>query len=158
MDSKKFTIIVAALTMVFCLLTVVYNFASVPAYGEGAAEAVPIYLPAAPSVQNQSEVSSKQESSSAVTSSAKAPSQGASDSKTSSVTKSSSSQAFSGPVNINTAGIEELMNVKYIKETRAQAIIDYRNTHGKFKSIDDLDNVKGFSKTMIDKIKEYITV
>lgn len=157
MDSKKFTIIVAALTMVFCLLTVVYNFASVPAYGEGAAEAVPIYLPTAHS--GQSEISSQSAGSSETSSvSVKGSSQKEVTSKTSEPSKKSSSQALSGPVNINTADKAALVNVKYIGDTLAQAIIDYRNTNGKFKTVDDLDNVKGFGKARIEKIRNEITV
>lgn len=163
MDSKKFTIIVAALTMVFCLLTVVYNFASVPAYGEAAAEAVPIYLPS----QSQSVSDDKareQGASSEVTDESSAESSSNnqintnSSSKATNQSKTSTSTAVKKPVNINTADVAELSTVKYIAEARAQAIIDYRNTHGKFKSIDELDNVKGFGQAMIEKIRSEITV
>jgi competence protein ComEA len=45
-----------------------------------------------------------------------------------------------------------------IGETRAQAIVDYRNENGPFKRIEDLLKVKGIGKGTFDKIKDYITV
>ena len=45
-----------------------------------------------------------------------------------------------------------------IGETRAQAIVDYRNENGPFKRIEDLLQVKGIGEGTLDKIKDYITV
>lgn len=61
-------------------------------------------------------------------------------------------------VNINTATITELTKLNGIGESKAQAIIDYRNANGPFKTIEDILNVKGIGEKIYDKIKEFITV
>lgn len=61
-------------------------------------------------------------------------------------------------VNLNTATQAELEAVKGIGPSKSQAIIDYRTKNGPFKSVDDLDNVKGFGKKSVDKIRGDITV
>jgi competence protein ComEA len=61
-------------------------------------------------------------------------------------------------VNINTANLEELDALPGIGPTKAQAIIDYRNTHGQFNSIEEIENVKGIKEGEFSKIKDYIRV
>lgn len=61
-------------------------------------------------------------------------------------------------VNINTATQAELETVKGIGPSKAKAIIDYRTKSGAFKSVDDLDNVKGFGKKTVDKVRNDISV
>lgn len=61
-------------------------------------------------------------------------------------------------VNINTADKNDLMNVNGIGESKALAIIEYRNTNGLFKNIEDIKSVSGIGDTIFNKIKEYITV
>lgn len=61
-------------------------------------------------------------------------------------------------VNINTAGVEELMELDGIGEVIAQRIIDYRNEHGKFTSIEEIKNVSGIGDTKFEKIKDRICI
>ena len=61
-------------------------------------------------------------------------------------------------VNINKASISELKTLPNIGESKAQAIIDYRNSVGIFNSIDDIKNVSGIGDSLFDKIKDLITV
>lgn len=61
-------------------------------------------------------------------------------------------------VNINNASAEELDALPGIGPTKAQAIVDYRNQHGNFNSIEDIENVKGIKSGEFSKIKDYIRV
>ncbi len=61
-------------------------------------------------------------------------------------------------ININTASLNELMNISGIGESKAQAIIEYRNTNGLFKSIEDIKNVSGIGDALYEKIKNSITI
>ncbi len=56
-------------------------------------------------------------------------------------------------VNINTASQKQLESVNGIGPKKAQAIIEYREKHGEFKSVDELGKVEGFSKKLIEKIR-----
>ena len=61
-------------------------------------------------------------------------------------------------ININTASIEELMTLSGIGESKAKAIIEYRNKNGNFNKIEDITLVTGISETIYSKIKNYITI
>lgn len=60
-------------------------------------------------------------------------------------------------ININTASLEELQTLNGIGESKAALIIEYRTSNGKFKSIEELKNIKGISEKIFSKIKENIT-
>lgn len=62
------------------------------------------------------------------------------------------------PLNINTATAEELMELDGIGETLAKRIVEYRESVGSFKCIEDLAEVKGISDTMTEKLRPYITI
>ena len=61
-------------------------------------------------------------------------------------------------VSINTATLEELMQLPGIGETKAKAIIEYRNKVGSFKNIEELKEVNGIGDSTFDDIKENITI
>lgn len=66
--------------------------------------------------------------------------------------------AGSGLVNINTASISELTSITGIGESRAQAIIDYREKNGGFRSVEEIKKVDGIKDGLFSKIKDYITI
>ena len=61
-------------------------------------------------------------------------------------------------VNINSASYEELLTIKGVGPKKAQAIIEYRNTHGKFHNVDELNQIKGFSDKSVSKITPQIEI
>ncbi len=61
-------------------------------------------------------------------------------------------------VNINTADANKLMELNGIGETRAKAIITYREEHGSFESIEDIQKVSGIGPSCFAKIKDEIRV
>lgn len=61
-------------------------------------------------------------------------------------------------VDLNRATQSELETIKGVGPAKAKAIIEYRAKNGGFKSIDDLDKVKGFGKASVAKIKADVTV
>lgn len=61
-------------------------------------------------------------------------------------------------VNINTATQSELEAVKGLGPSKAKAILEYREKQGNFRSVDDLDNVKGFGKASISRLRSELTV
>ncbi len=67
-------------------------------------------------------------------------------------------ESSSSLVNINTASVVELMSLDGIGESKAKAIIEYRDTNGDFENILDIKNVSGIGESIYEKIKDYITV
>ncbi|NMA02284.1 MAG: hypothetical protein GX923_06940 [Clostridia bacterium] len=61
-------------------------------------------------------------------------------------------------ININRATAKELETLPGIGPTRAQAIIQYRNTNGAFRKIEDLMEVKGIGPAIFENIKDEISL
>ena len=67
--------------------------------------------------------------------------------------------SFAGPVDINSADAGMLAGaISGVGESRASAIIEYRNTHGPFASVDELGKVKGIGMKTIEKSRKNLTV
>ncbi len=75
------------------------------------------------------------------------------------VTTSDTHEGIEITVNINQAGAEELKTLLVgVGESKAQAIIDYRNANGKFVKADDLTKVKGIGDKLVEKNRDRITL
>ncbi|SMB92881.1 competence protein ComEA [Thermanaeromonas toyohensis ToBE] len=70
----------------------------------------------------------------------------------------SGSSKLQGKVNINTAGLEELDSLPGLGPSLAQRIIEYRQQHGPFQNIEDLQNVPGIGAKRWENLKDLITV
>ena len=63
-----------------------------------------------------------------------------------------------GKININSASSSELQTLTGIGPAKAEDIIDYRESSGKFKKIEDLKKVSGIGDKTFEKLKDMITV
>ncbi len=62
------------------------------------------------------------------------------------------------PVNINVASAEALAaGMVGIGPAKAQAIVDYREAHGPFKTVDDLLQIKGIGAATLDKNRDRVS-
>ncbi len=68
-----------------------------------------------------------------------------------------SAAAFAA-INLNTATKEELVALPGIGPAKAQAILDHRNAHGPFKSVEEVKDVKGIGAKRFEKVKGELTV
>ncbi|MBO8171469.1 MAG: ComEA family DNA-binding protein [Bacillaceae bacterium] len=77
---------------------------------------------------------------------------------TASTVGSSENGQDTGKININTAGSEELQRLNGVGPKTAAAILDYRQEHGPFQSVEELLQVKGIGAKTLNEWKEQLTV
>ena len=63
-----------------------------------------------------------------------------------------------GPININTAGASELEALPGIGPALAARIVEYRDGHGPFASVDDLTDVPGIGPAKLEALRSQATV
>ena len=61
-------------------------------------------------------------------------------------------------INVNEASFAELITIPGMTESRAASLIIYRESHGDFKHLDELLNVKYIGVATLEKIKPYLTL
>lgn len=61
-------------------------------------------------------------------------------------------------VNINTASASELADALPLEYLMCKAIVDYRKENGPFSTVEDLMNVDGIGKNLLNRIRPYITI
>lgn len=61
-------------------------------------------------------------------------------------------------VNINTASLEELMQLPGIGKAKAEMIVDYRTQNGSFQKAEDIMKISGIKEGVYNKIKDNITI
>lgn len=75
-----------------------------------------------------------------------------------SMTVTEASSVSHGKVNINTADMDELMQLEEIGEKKASAIIEYREENGRFRKPEEITNVSGIGEAILRKNIDRITV
>ncbi len=67
--------------------------------------------------------------------------------------------SFAGPVDINSADASTLASaITGVGESKAAAIVEYRDAHGPFASVDELSKVKGVGMKTVDKSRNKLMV
>lgn len=78
--------------------------------------------------------------------------------ETKKVKKNTSAKLTQKSININTAKQSELEKLPRIGPATAKNIIDYRNEHGDFKSLDEIKKVKRIGPKTLELIKPFIFI
>ncbi|PYI51879.1 ComEA family DNA-binding protein [Paenibacillus flagellatus] len=65
--------------------------------------------------------------------------------------------APAGAIDINRAGADELDGLPGIGPAKAKAIVEHRERHGPFRSVEELKNVKGIGDKTFESLKELVT-
>jgi competence protein ComEA len=61
-------------------------------------------------------------------------------------------------IDINTAAMDELKQHPYIRYVLANAIVQYRTQHGKYRSVSDLQQIQIMTNELYEKLLPYLTV
>lgn len=62
------------------------------------------------------------------------------------------------PIDLNRADAQQLMQLPGIGEVKAAAILAYRAEHGAFRTVEELDEVRGISARMVESWDDLIEV
>ncbi len=73
-------------------------------------------------------------------------------------TGTAASAASGAPVSLNTATLEQLDALSGVGPSTAQKIIDYREEHGGFKSVDELKEVPGIGDAKFASLKDQVVL
>jgi competence protein ComEA len=68
------------------------------------------------------------------------------------------SAAPAGPIDLNTATAEQLDSLPGVGPATATAIVDYRTHHGRFRSVDDLLEVRGIGEAKLEQLRDKVKV
>ncbi|HEO1311518.1 TPA: helix-hairpin-helix domain-containing protein [Streptococcus agalactiae] len=63
-----------------------------------------------------------------------------------------------GKINLNKADLSSLQTISGVGAKIAQDILDYRDSQGGFKTIDDLKNVSGIGEKTLEKLRQDVTI
>ncbi len=74
------------------------------------------------------------------------------------ITDTAETESVNFPIDINSAGIDELKALDGIGDATASKIIEYRETYGSFKNREELLNVSGIGEKKLEKIYDFIFV
>lgn len=74
------------------------------------------------------------------------------------ITDTAETESVNFPIDINSAGIDELKTLDGIGDATASKIIEYRETYGSFKNREELLNVSGIGEKKLEKIYDFIFV
>jgi len=66
--------------------------------------------------------------------------------------------ALAAKVDINTADAAALQTLDGVGPSKAEAIVEYRDSHGGFSSADELSSVKGIGAKTVDDNRDRISV
>ena len=72
--------------------------------------------------------------------------------------KAASAAEGSGRVCLNTATMEELLELPGVGEKTAERILAYRDTYGKFVTTQQLLDVEGIGEGLLEKLRPYVYV
>ncbi|HAP79203.1 MAG TPA: hypothetical protein DCQ78_03355 [Ruminococcus sp.] len=74
------------------------------------------------------------------------------------ITDTTETEGVNFPIDINSAGIDELKTLDGIGDATASKIIEYRETYGNFRNREELLNVSGIGEKKLEKIYDFIFV
>jgi len=60
------------------------------------------------------------------------------------------------PLDLNSARVEDLMELPGIGEKLAQRLVEYRRSHGGFRSVEDLRKVQGIGEKRMERLRPLV--